>query len=414
MHSEFEYPSPFKYEEFNRIKRLPPYVFAEVNYAKALARKNGEDIIDFGMGNPDSAPPEHVIQKMIETVQKPDVHGYSVSAGIIGLRRAVAGYYERRFGVHLDPDTEIGVSQGSKEGLYHLAVATTKPGDVILVSDPSYPLHTYGYILAEASIRSLPRDFESKNPTEDFLKQFKMAVESTKPKPTAVVVNFPGNPTAETADLAFYEAMVDLCLYHEIILVSDLAYCEIYFDGNPPPSLLQVKRAKEIGIEFTTMSKSYSMAGWRVGYACGNKELIKAFKRVKSYLDYGSFTPIQVCAAAALNGPQDCVEQYRNLYKSRRDVLVKGLHEAGWNVPSPNASMFIWTKLPDRFKDMGSVEFAKLLLREAKVAVAPGAGFGMGGDKYVRISLIENEHRTRQAIRNIKQFMKKYGVETKE
>lgn len=400
---------PFKYEEFPRIKRLPPYVFAAVNEAKAAARKKGDDIIDFGLGNPDSPAPKHVIEKMKQTIVKPDVHGYSVSQGILGLRKAVSGYYERRFNVSLDPDTEIAVSQGSKEGLYHLAIAISKPGDVVVVPNPSYPIHTFGFVLAEASVYSINRDF-SVPVTEDLIPKFKNAFENIKPKPLAVIVNFPSNPTTECVGLDFYEEMVDLCRFHGVILISDLAYCEIYFDGKPPPSVMQVKKAKEVAVEFTTLSKTYSMAGWRVGFCVGNKEILKAHKRVKSYLDYGSFTPIQVAASHALNGPQECVEEFRNKYKRRRDIMVPGLHKAGWNVANPDASMFIWAEIPEKFKPLGSVEFAKLLLKEAKVAVSPGAGFGSNGDGFVRISLIENEHRSRQALHNIKAFFKKEGL----
>lgn len=400
---------PFKYEEFPRIKRLPPYVFAAVNEAKAAARKKGDDIIDFGLGNPDSAAPKHVIEKLKQTIVKPDVHGYSVSQGILGLRKAVSGYYERRFNVSLDPDTEIAVSQGSKEGLYHLAIAISKPGDVVVVPNPSYPIHTFGFVLAEASVYSINRDF-SIPATEDLIPKFKNAFENIKPKPLAVIVNFPSNPTTECVGLDFYEEMVDLCRFHGVILISDLAYCEIYFGDKPPPSVMQVKKAKEVAVEFTTLSKTYSMAGWRVGFCVGNKEILKAHKRVKSYLDYGSFTPIQVAASYALNGPQDCVEEFRNKYKRRRDIMVPGLHKAGWNVANPEASMFIWAEIPEKFKPLGSVDFAKLLLKEAKVAVSPGAGFGSNGDGFVRISLIENEHRSRQAIHNIKAFFKKEGL----
>lgn len=401
------------YNDFYRIRRLPPYVFAEVNYAKAEARHRGEDIIDFGMGNPDSPAPDHVIEKMKETVERPDIHGYGVSQGVQGLRKAVANYYDRRFGVHLDPETEITCSQGSKEGLYHLAVAITKPSDTIIVPDPSYPIHTYGFVLAEASVHSIKRDFEVPV-AQDLLPKFKEAIESMRPKPVALVVNFPGNPTSEIVDLAFYQELVDLCIFHNVILISDLAYCEIYFDGNPPPSVLQVKRAKEIAVEFSTLSKTYSMAGWRVGFCVGNKEIIKAQKRVKSYLDYGSFLPIQIAATYALNGPQQCVEDTRNLYHKRRDVMCDGLNKIGWKVEPPKASMFLWAKIPEKFRAMGSVEFCKLMLREAKVAFSPGAGFGRFGDEYVRISFIENEQRTRQAIRNMRAFFKKEGILPKD
>lgn len=393
--------------EFYRIRRLPPYVFAEVNKVKAEARKRGEDIIDFGMGNPDSKTPDHIVEKLRETVLDPSTHGYSVSAGIFGLRKAVANYYKRRFDVDIDPETEITVSQGSKEGLYHLATAITRPGDFVLVQNPSYPIHAFGFILAEANVRLLPRDFSNKDHESDFLNQLKLAVESSSPKPIAVVVNYPCNPTAEVASLPFYEEIISFCKKHEVIVISDLAYNEIYFDdNNPPPSILQVKDAKDIAVEFTTMSKTYSMAGWRVGFCAGNKDLIHNLKRIKSYLDYGSFTPIQVAAATALNGSQDCVIEARNRYKERRDVMVKGLCDAGWIVDSPSASMFIWAEIPKKFHNYNSMEFSKLLMKEAKVAVSPGIGFGSGGDAHVRISLINNLERTRQAIRNIKKFFK--------
>lgn len=396
-----------KYEEFYRIKRLPPYVFAEVNYAKAEARKRGEDIIDFGMGNPDSPAPDHVIRKMKETISRPDIHGYGVSQGLLGLRKAVAGYYDRRFNVELDPETEITCSQGSKEGLYHLAVAITKPGDNIVVPDPCYPIHTYGFMLAEAKLQGIKRDFEI-DTAKDLLPKFKKAMETFSPR--AIVVNYPCNPTAETVELSFYEELVDMCRFHNVILISDLAYNEIYFDNNPPPSVLQVKNAKDVAVEFTTLSKTYSMAGWRVGFCVGNKEVIKAQKRVKSYLDYGSFMPIQIAATHALNGPQDCVEGFRELYHKRRDIMCDGLIKAGWDINIPKASMFLWARIPEKFRAMGSVEFAKMMLKEAKVAFSPGAGFGIYGDEYVRISFIENEQRTRQAVRNIKQFFKKEGI----
>ncbi len=396
-----------KYEDFYRIGKLPPYVFAEVNYAKADARKRGEDIIDFGMGNPDSPAPEHVIRKMKEAVARPDIHGYGVSQGLQGLRKAVAGYYERRFDVTLDPETEITCSQGSKEGLYHLAVAITKPGDNIIVPDPSYPIHMYGFMLAEAEIKGIKRDFDV--PVEkDMLPKFKKAMEKMKPR--AVVVNFPGNPTSETVELAFYEELVDMCRFHNVILISDLAYNEIYFDGNPPPSVLQVKGAKDVAVEFTTLSKTYSMAGWRVGFCVGNKEIIKAQKRVKSYLDYGSFMPIQIAASHALNGPQQYVDDIRALYKKRRDIMCDGLKKAGWDITPPAASMFLWARIPEKFRKQGSVAFCKTMLKEAQVAFSPGAGFGNYGDEYVRISFIENEQRTRQAVRNIKAFFKKEGI----
>jgi len=393
--------------EFYRINRLPPYVFAEVNKVKHEARQKGIDIIDFGMGNPDAPTPAHIVEKLRETVLDPKAHGYSVSAGITGLRKALAGYYERRFNVSLDPETEIAVSQGSKEGLFHLATAISKPGDFMLVSDPSYPIHPYGFIIAEANIRFMPKDFNVEDHGQHFLQQLKDAIEGSSPKPVAVVVNYPCNPTAEVVTLDFYEELVAICKRYDVILISDIAYCEIYFDDdNPPPSVLQVKGAKDIAVEFSSLSKTYSMAGWRVGFAAGAPDIIHALKRIKSYLDYGSFTPIQVAAATALNGPQDCVVEARMRYKTRRDIMVKGLHDAGWNVDSPDASMFIWARLPERFKEMGSLEFSKLLLEKAEVAVSPGIGFGKGGDEFVRIGLIENEQRSRQAIRNIKHFLK--------
>lgn len=401
-----------KSEDFYRIKRLPPYVFAEVNKAKAEARQRNEDIIDFGLGNPDSAPPKHVVDKLRETVKRPDVHGYSVSAGILGLRKAISAYYDRRFNVSIDPETEVACSQGSKEGLYHLGVAITKPSDVIIVPDPSYPIHTFGFILAEASVQSIPRDF-TKTPQEDLIQKIKDAIENTRPKPVAVVVNFPSNPTTETVDLAFYEELVDLCIHHNVVLISDLAYCEIYYNDNPPPSVFQVKKAKQIAVEFTTLSKSYSMAGWRVGFCVGNKEIIAAHKRVKSYLDYGAFTPIQVAATYALNGPQDYLVDIRKTYKKRRDILVEGFNRIGWNVKEPEASMFLWAKIPEHFSDLSSVEYCKLLLKEAKVAFSPGAGFGRFGEGHVRISLIENEQRSRQALANMKKFFKREGILTK-
>ncbi len=387
-------------EEFYRIKRLPPYLFAEVNRLKAEARARGEDIIDFGMGNPDLPTPKHIVDKLKETVDNPTSHGYSVSKGIPGLRKAHAAYYERRFGVEIDPETENVVTLGSKEGLANLASAITAPGDVILVPNPSFPIHPYGFMIAGAAVRHLPN-----GPGHDFLAELKHAVQHSVPTPSAVILCYPGNPTAEVVDLAFYEEVVDFCKSKGIWILSDIAYCEIYFDDNPPPSILQVKGAKDIAVEFTSMSKTYSMAGWRVGFGAGNKDLVGALTRVKSYLDYGAFTPIQVAATAALNGPQDCIELHRQTYKSRRDVLVAGLAAAGWDIPSPRASMFAWAPIPDAFKEMGSMAFSKLLLEHAKVAVAPGIGFGEYGEGFVRIGLVENEQRIRQAVRNIKRFL---------
>ncbi|GIL02700.1 MAG: aminotransferase [Alphaproteobacteria bacterium] len=386
--------------EFHRIRRLPPYVFAEVNRLKAEARARGEDVIDLGMGNPDSGAPAHVVAKLTEAVADPRTHRYSVSKGIPGLRRAVAGYYARRFGVGLDPETEICVTLGSKEGLANLASAITSPGDVILVPNPSYPIHQFGFVIAGAAVRSVPHE-----PGEEMLRALDRAVIHSVPKPTALIVNFPSNPTAMTAGLDFYREVVAFARRHEVFVISDLAYAEIYFDDDPPPSILAVPGAQEIAVEFTSMSKTYSMAGWRIGFAAGNPRLIAALARVKSYLDYGAFTPIQVASVAALNGPQDCVDQVRALYRERRDVLIRGLAAAGWEVPAPAASMFAWAPIPERFRPLGSLEFSKLLLERAKVAVSPGVGFGEHGDGHVRIALVENTQRIRQACRAIRQFL---------
>jgi alanine-synthesizing transaminase len=387
-------------DEFHRIRRLPPYVFAEVNQAKARSRAAGEDIIDLGMGNPDSATPPHIVAKLVEAVQDPRTHRYSVSKGIPGLRRALAAYYRRRFDVALDPDTEVVATLGSKEGLANLAAAVTSPGDTILVPNPSYPIHQFGFIIAGASVRSLPAC-----PDEEMLRALDRAVRHSVPKPTALIVNFPSNPTAYLADLDFYREVVAFARQHEIWILSDLAYAEIYFGARVPPSILEVPGAKDIAVEFTSLSKTYSMPGWRIGFAAGNQRLITALTRMKSYLDYGAFTPIQVAAVAALNGPQDCVQQVRDLYRERRDVLIRGLAAAGWEVPSPEGSMFAWAPIPPRFAHLGSVAFSKLLLARAKVAVAPGIGFGEHGDGHVRIALVENTQRLRQAVRNIRAFM---------
>ena len=387
-------------DEFHRIRRLPPYVFAEVNAAKAKARAAGEDIIDLGMGNPDSATPPHIVAKLIETVQDPRSHRYSTSKGIPGLRRALANYYQRRFNVTLNPDTEVVATLGSKEGLANLAAAITSPGDTILVPNPSYPIHQFGFIIAGAAVRSIPA-----TPDDDMLQALDRAVRHSVPKPTALIVNFPSNPTAYLASLDFYREIVTFARKHEIWVMSDLAYAEIYFGDNIPPSILEVPGAKEIAVEFTSLSKTYSMPGWRMGFAAGNPKLINALTRMKSYLDYGAFTPIQVAATAALNGPQDCVQEMRDLYRERRDVLVKGLHAAGWEVPSPDGSMFAWAPIPPRFAHLGSLEFSKLLMARARVAVAPGIGFGEHGDGHVRIALVENTHRLRQALRNIRGFL---------
>lgn len=392
-------------DEFYRIKRLPPYVIAEVNAMRAAARARGEDIIDLGMGNPDLPPPPHVIAKLAEVAAKPDAHGYSASKGIPGLRKAQANYYGRRFGVDLDPETEIVVTLGSKEGLASLATAITAPGDCILAPNPSYPIHTFGFIIAGATIRSVPT-----TPDEHYFASLERAMAFTVPRPTLLVVNYPSNPTAETVDLAFYERLVAWAKANNVWILSDLAYSELYYDGNPTPSILQVKGAKDVAVEFTSLSKTYSMAGWRVGFAVGNRRLIEALTRVKSYIDYGAFTPIQAAACAALNGPQDIVESNRLLYHKRRDVLVESFGRAGWDIPSPRASMFAWAPLPPALKEMGSLEFSKQLLSEAGVAVAPGVGYGEDGEGFVRIAMVENEQRIRQAGRNVRKFLAARGV----
>ena len=386
--------------EFYRLRRLPPYVFAEVNALKAAARARGEDIVDLGMGNPDGAPPAHVIEKLAEVARNPRAHRYSASKGIAGLRQAQAGYYERRFGVSLDPDSEVIVTLGSKEGLANLAQAITAPGDVVLAPNPSYPIHQFGFIIVGAAIRSIPAA-----PGPDFFTRLELAVRYTVPKPSVLVIGYPSNPTAYVADLPFYEKVVDFAREHKMWVISDLAYAEIYFGEEPTPSILQVPGAREVAVEFTSMSKTYSMAGWRVGFAVGNPTLISALTRVKSYLDYGSFTPVQAAAVAALNGPQDIVEANRKLYKSRRDCLVASFGRAGWDIPPPAASMFAWAPIPEQFREVGSMEFARRLLTEAHVAVSPGVGFGEEGEGFVRIALVENEQRIRQAARGVKQFL---------
>lgn len=385
---------------FHRIKRLPPYVFAEVNSMKAAARAAREDVIDFGMGNPDSATPQHVVDKLIETVRDPRTHRYSTSRGIPGLRRANAEYYARRFGVDIDPETETIATLGSKEGFANLAQAISAPGDVIVVPNPSYPIHAYGFMLAGAALRHVPV-----GGGVDFIAELERAVNYSVPSPLAVVLNFPANPTAQVVDLDFYGEVVDFCRSRGIIVISDLAYAEIYFDGTPPPSIFQVPGAKEIAIEFTSISKTYSMPGWRIGFATGNAKIISALARIKSYLDYGAFTPIQVAAIAALNGPQDCIDEVRAVYKRRRDVMVESFGQAGWHIPPPPATMFAWAPIPPRFAHLGSLEFSKLLLKEAQVAVSPGLGFGEYGDGHVRLALVENSQRVRQAARSIKRFM---------
>jgi alanine-synthesizing transaminase len=395
-------------EEFHRVKRLPPYVFAEVNRLKAAARARGADIIDLGMGNPDMPTPQHIVEKLVETVSKPRTNRYSASKGIPGLRKAQAGYYARRFGVKLNPETQVVATLGSKEGFANMAQAISAPGDVILVPSPTYPIHEFGFIISGAAIRHIPTTDLARTVTDphaEFLRGVERAVRHSIPRPLAVVLSYPSNPTASTADLAFYVDAVQLAKRLDLIILSDIAYAEIYYDNNPPPSVLQVAGAIDITVEFTSLSKTYAMPGWRMGFAVGNERLIAALARVKSYLDYGAFTPIQVAAAAALNGPQDCVEEIRKTYKSRRDCLVDSFGRAGWDIPSPAASMFAWAPIPAAFREIGSVEFAKLLIDKADVAVSPGLGFGEYGEGFVRIALVENEHRIRQAARNIKKFL---------
>jgi len=387
-------------EDFYRIKRLPPYVFAEVNTLKAEARAEGRDVIDLGMGNPDGPTPPHIVAKLVEAVQNPRTHGYSVSRGINGLRRACAAYYSRRFGVDLDPDREVIVTLGSKEGLANLAQAIAAPGDVVLVPNPCYPIHAFGFIMAGAAVRHVPV-----GPEFDILGELKKAVQHSIPAPIAIVLNFPANPTAQTVDIDFYGEIIEFCRRYNIIVLSDIAYAEIYFNGEPPPSILEVPGAREVAVEFSSLSKTYNMAGWRIGFAAGNARLIAALARVKSYLDYGAFTPIQVAATAALNGPQDCIVETRDRYRARRDVLIDGLRQAGWQVPEPKATMFAWAPIPPKFKAIGSLAFSKLLLEGANVAVSPGIGFGEYGEGFVRIALVENRQRLRQATRNIKAFL---------
>jgi alanine-synthesizing transaminase len=386
--------------DFHRIKRLPPYVFEQVNKLKAEARARGDDIIDFGMGNPDMPTPAHITAKLIETLRDPRTNRYSASKGIHGLRKAQAAYYGRRFGVKLSPDTQVVATLGSKEGFANVAQAITGPGDVILVPNPTYPIHEFGFIMSGGVIRHLPARTDSQ-----FMTSLDKAVRHSVPKPSALVLNYPANPTAVVADLDFYKEVVAFARKHELLVLSDLAYAEIYFEGEPPPSILQVPGAMDIAVEFTTLSKTYAMPGWRVGFAVGNERLIHALTRVKSYLDYGAFTPIQVAAAAALNGPQDCVDEIRAIYKRRRDCLVDAVTKAGWPIPSPAATMFAWAPIPEMFAHLGSLEFSKLLLEKADVAVSPGVGFGEYGEGYVRIALVENEQRIRQAARNIRRFL---------
>ncbi len=392
-------------DDFQRIKRLPPYVFNIVNELKAKARARGEDIIDFGMGNPDQPTPQHIVDKMVEATQRNDTHRYSLSRGIPRLRKAICNWYQRTYDVTLDPETEAIVTIGSKEGLAHLALATVGPGDAVLVPNPSYPIHPYGFVIAGADIRHVPM-----TPDVNFFEELEKAIKDSWPKPKMLVLNFPGNPTTECVELEFFEKVVKIAREHEIWVVHDIAYAEIAFDGYKAPSILQVEGAKEIAVEFYSLSKTYNMPGWRVGFMCGNPTLVAALTRIKSYLDYGMFTPIQVAAIQALDGPQECVKEIRDMYQARRDVLCGGLNTLGWNVIPPKATMFVWAPIPEEYKDMGSIEFSKKLLMEAKVAVSPGIGFGEYGDDHVRFSLIENEHRTRQAVRGIREMFKKDKV----
>jgi alanine-synthesizing transaminase len=392
-------------KKFPRIERLPPYVFNITAELKMAARRRGEDIIDMSMGNPDGATPAHIVEKLVEASERPTTHGYSVSKGIPRLRKAISDWYQRRYQVALDPDSEAIVTIGSKEGLAHLMLATLDSGDTVLVPNPSYPIHIYGAVIAGANIRSVRM-----TPGVDFFAELERAVRESIPKPKMMILGFPSNPTAQCVDLPFFERVIKLAREHDIIVVHDLAYADICFDGYQAPSIMQVEGAREVAVEFFTMSKSYNMAGWRVGFMVGNAELVSALARIKSYHDYGTFTPIQVASIAALDGPQDCVQEVVQKYQSRRDVLVKGLHEAGWMVENPKAAMYIWAHIPEPYRAKGSLEFAKRILEEAKVAVSPGIGFGDYGDEYVRFALIENEQRTRQAERGIKEMFRKDGL----
>ena len=389
-------------EEFPRIKRLPPYVFNVTGELKLAARRRGEDVIDFSMGNPDGPTPRHIVDKLVESIQRPDTHGYSVSKGIHRLRKAICNWYQTRYNVELDPDSEAIVTIGSKEGIAHLALATLDRGDVVLVPNPSYPIHIYGPVIAGADIRHVPMSMDV-----DFFDELEKAIRDGYPKPKMLIVNFPSNPTAQCVDLAFFERLIAIAREHNIYVVHDLAYADIVFDDYRAPSILEVPGAKEVAVEFFTMSKSYNMAGWRVGYMVGNRELVNALGRMKSYHDYGTFTPIQVASIIALEGPQDCVRDICEIYRQRRDVLCKGLQEAGWSVEKPRGTMFVWAPIPEPYRTLGSLEFAKKILLEARVAVSPGIGFGEFGDDHVRFSLIENEHRTRQAVRGIRQMLRK-------
>jgi len=392
-------------EEFARIRRLPPYVFNVTGELKLAARRRGEDVIDFSMGNPDQPTPRHIVDKLIETVQRPDTHRYSVSKGIVRLRRAICNWYRTRYGVELDPDSEAIVTIGSKEGIAHLALATLDTGDTVLVPNPSYPIHIYGPVISGADIRHVPM-----TPESDFFEAVERAFKDTYPKPKMMIVNFPSNPTTQCVDLPFFERLVGLAREHHVYVVHDLAYADIVFDGYKAPSILQVPGARDIAVEFFTMSKSYNMAGWRVGYMVGNRELVTALARMKSYHDYGMFTPIQVASIIALEGPQDCVETVRRVYQGRRDVLCSGMKAIGWNVEVPKATMYVWAPIPEPYRKLGSLEFCKKLLADARIAVAPGIGFGDYGDGHVRFALIENEARTRQALRGIKEMFRKDGL----
>ena len=390
-------------DDFPRIKRLPPYIFSITDDLKREARADGEDIIDFGMGNPDQPTPEHIVKKLVETVQRTDTHRYSQSKGIPRLRKAICDWYKKKFDVDLDPNSEAIVTLGSKEGIAHLAMAILGPGDAVLVPNPSYPVHPYGFVIADADVRHVPLIKDG-----NFFNELELAVNNSWPKPKVMVVNFPGNPTTECVDLSFFEKLIAFAKEHKIWVVQDLAYADLVFDGYEVPSILQVPGAKDVAVEFYTMSKSYNMPGWRVGFCVGNRDLVGALARIKSYLDYGTFTPIQVAAIAALEDDQSCVEEIRNTYLLRRNVLCDGLNSIGWTVTRPRATMFVWAQIPEQFRHLGSLEFSKLLLQEAKVAVSPGIGFGQYGDDHVRFALIENEHRTRQAIRGLRKMFRSH------
>ena len=391
--------------DFGRINRLPPYVFAEINKLKAKLRHEGKDIIDFGMGNPDMPTPVHIREKLKEVVDKPGTGRYSMSKGIAGLRKAQCAYYQRRFGVKLNQEKEVIVTLGSKEGLANLAQAIASPGDIIISPNPSYPIHPYGFIIAGASLRHLPTMTDGVFDHDNYLERLDRSIRHSVPSPVALIVSFPSNPTAQVVDLNFYKEVIKIALKYNVYVLSDLAYAEIYFGNNPPPSILQVNKAKSIAVEFTSMSKTYAMAGWRIGFAVGNEKLIAALTKIKSYLDYGAFTPVQVAAATALNGPQKCVDEIRNIYRHRRDVLVETMGRAGWDIPVPEASMFAWAPIPKKYKNKGSLKFAKDLMIKANVAVSPGIAFGEYGEGFVRIGLVENEQRIRQAAKNVKKLL---------